>query len=36
MTLYHPGETLEAALDRADVARYEAEHTGNNKASVAP
>ena len=33
---YRPGETLEAALDRADVALYEAKHTGKNKACVAP
>lgn len=36
VTLYRPGETLEAALDRADVALYEAKHTGKNKACVAP
>ncbi|NCT81775.1 MAG: diguanylate cyclase [Comamonadaceae bacterium] len=35
VTLYRPGETLEAALDRADVALYEAKHTGKNKACVA-
>ena len=36
VTPYRPGETLEAALDRADVALYEAKHTGKNKACVAP
>jgi diguanylate cyclase len=36
VTLYRPGETLEAALDRADVALYEAKHTGKNRACVAP
>lgn len=36
VTLYRPGETLEQALDRADVALYEAKHTGKNKACVAP
>lgn len=35
ITLYRPGETLEAALDRADVALYEAKHTGKNRACVA-
>ncbi|MGQ3094949.1 MAG: GGDEF domain-containing protein [Roseateles sp.] len=34
VTLYRPGETLEAALDRADVALYEAKHTGKNRACV--
>ena len=36
VTLYRPGETLEASLDRADMALYEAKHTGKNKACVAP
>ncbi|MDN3919799.1 GGDEF domain-containing protein [Roseateles violae] len=36
VTLYRGGETLEAALDRADVALYEAKHTGKNRACVAP
>ena len=36
VTLYRPGETLEAALDRADMALYEAKHTGKNKACMAP
>ncbi|MDC8784279.1 GGDEF domain-containing protein [Roseateles koreensis] len=36
VTLYRPGESLEAALDRADVALYEAKHTGKNRACVAP
>ena len=36
VTLYRPGETLEAALDRADMALYEAKHTGKNRACVAP
>jgi len=36
VTLYRQSETLEAALDRADVALYEAKHTGKNKACVAP
>jgi diguanylate cyclase len=36
VTLYRVGETLEAALDRADVALYEAKHTGKNRACVAP
>jgi len=36
VTLYRVGETLEAALDRADVALYEAKHTGKNRACAAP
>ena len=36
VTLYRKGETLEGALDRADVALYEAKHTGKNRACVAP
>jgi diguanylate cyclase len=36
VTAYRSGETLEAALDRADVALYEAKHTGKNRACVAP
>ncbi|MFY7866132.1 diguanylate cyclase domain-containing protein [Roseateles sp.] len=36
VTHFRPGETLEAALDRADVALYEAKHTGKNRACVAP
>ena len=36
VTHYRLGETLEAALDRADVALYEAKHTGKNRACVAP
>ncbi|CAN5295846.1 hypothetical protein BH11PSE10_BH11PSE10_05310 [soil metagenome] len=36
VTLYRAGETLEASLDRADMALYEAKHTGKNKACVAP
>jgi diguanylate cyclase len=35
VTLYRPGETLEQALDRADVALYEAKHTGKNRACIA-
>ena len=35
VTRYRPGETLEAALDRADVALYEAKHTGKNRACIA-
>ncbi|MCY4743661.1 GGDEF domain-containing protein [Pelomonas sp. UHG3] len=35
VTLYRAGETLEAALDRADVALYEAKHTGKNRACIA-
>jgi len=35
VTLYRSGETLESALDRADVALYEAKHTGKNRACVA-
>jgi diguanylate cyclase len=34
-TLYRPGETLESALDRADVALYEAKHTGKNRTCIA-
>jgi diguanylate cyclase len=36
VTLHRAGETLEQALDRADMALYEAKHTGKNKACVAP
>lgn len=36
VTHFRPGETLEAALDRADVALYEAKHTGKNRACIAP
>lgn len=36
VTNYRPGETLEVALDRADVALYEAKHTGKNKTCIAP
>lgn len=36
VTLHRSGETLEQALDRADMALYEAKHTGKNKACVAP
>jgi diguanylate cyclase len=35
VTLYRTGETLESALDRADVALYEAKHTGKNRACIA-
>ena len=35
VTLYRAGESLEAALDRADVALYEAKHTGKNRACIA-
>lgn len=35
VTLYRQGETLEAALDRADEALYEAKRTGKNRACVA-
>jgi diguanylate cyclase len=35
VTLYRAGETLESALDRADVALYEAKHTGKNRACIA-
>ena len=31
VTLYRPGEAIEAALDRADVALYEAKRTGKNR-----
>lgn len=34
-TLYRAGETLESALDRADVALYEAKHTGKNRTCIA-
>ncbi|HEY4082033.1 MAG TPA: diguanylate cyclase [Burkholderiaceae bacterium] len=36
VTLHRKGETLEIALDRADVALYEAKHTGKNRACIAP
>ena len=35
VTLHRAGETLEAALDRADVALYQAKHSGKNRACVA-
>lgn len=35
VTLYRQGETLEASLDRADEALYEAKRTGKNRACVA-
>ena len=35
VTLYRAGETLEAALDRADEALYEAKRTGKNRTCVA-
>ena len=31
VTTYRPGEAIEAALDRADVALYEAKRTGKNR-----
>jgi diguanylate cyclase len=31
VTLYRPGETIEAALERADMGLYEAKRTGKNK-----
>ena len=31
VTLYRPGEPIEAALDRADMALYEAKRTGKNR-----
>ncbi len=31
VTIYRPGEAIEAALDRADVALYEAKRTGKNR-----
>ncbi len=34
ITLYRAGETLEAALDRADEGLYEAKRTGKNRACV--
>jgi diguanylate cyclase len=35
VTLHREGETLEAALERADVALYEAKRTGKNRTCVA-
>lgn len=35
ITLYRAGETMEAALDRADEALYEAKRTGKNRACLA-
>jgi diguanylate cyclase len=34
VTLYRPGETVEAALERADMGLYEAKRTGKNKTCV--
>ena len=31
VTLYRPGEAIEATLDRSDVALYEAKRTGKNR-----
>jgi diguanylate cyclase len=35
VTLYRPGEALEAALQRADEALYEAKRTGKNRTCIA-
>jgi diguanylate cyclase len=35
VTAYRPGESLEAALERADVALYEAKRTGKNRTCLA-
>ena len=35
VTPYRPGETIEAALERADQALYEAKRTGKNRTCVA-
>jgi diguanylate cyclase len=35
VTLHRDGETLESALERADVALYEAKRTGKNRTCVA-
>ncbi len=35
VTEWHPGETLEAALERADEALYEAKRTGKNRTCMA-
>lgn len=34
VTVYRPGEPIEAALDRADMALYEAKRTGKNKTCI--
>ena len=35
VTLYHPGERLEQALNRSDMALYEAKRTGKNRTCLA-
>jgi len=35
VTLYRPGEAIEVALDRADMALYEAKRTGKNRTCMA-
>jgi diguanylate cyclase len=34
VTRFRPGETLEAALERADEALYEAKRTGKNRTCI--
>ena len=34
VTQFRPGETLEAALERADEALYEAKRTGKNRTCI--
>jgi diguanylate cyclase len=34
VTAFRPGETLEAALERADEALYEAKRTGKNRTCI--
>jgi len=34
LTQYHPGDTIQSFIERADTALYQAKHTGRNRVSV--